>query len=66
MIRVLTLASGTRDGQIVIVVRVHLTLGSQAAILSPNPGRQVTVLDELAVEQLWNMKANSSQVWDIS
>ena len=43
---------GPRDGQIVVVVWVRLALRSRAAILSPDPGRQVTVLDELVVEQL--------------
>ena len=56
MIRVLTLASGTRDGQIVVIVRVHLALWGRAAILSPDPGSQVTVLGELAVEQLGKIK----------
>ena len=60
MIRILTLASGTRNQQIVVVVQVRLAPGSRAVILSPDPGSQVTVLDELAVEQLRRKKANPS------
>ena len=41
-----------RDRQIVIVVWVHLSLGIRAAILSLDPGGQVTILGELALEQL--------------
>ena len=66
MIRVLTLVSSTGDGYVVIVVQVRLALGSQAAILSPDAGSQVTVLDQLAVEQLQKIKENLSQVNDIS
>ena len=50
MIRLLTLASGARDRQITIIIRILLSLGRWAAIRSPDSGSKVAILGSLALE----------------
>ena len=66
VIRVLTLALDTRNGNVVVVVRVFFVLGSRAAVLSPNPGSQIAVFNKLALKQLQKKETSPSQVRNLN
>ena len=60
VIRVLTLAVDMGDGDVVIIIRVLFARGSRTAVLSPYPGSQIAIFNELALEQLQNKETNPS------
>ena len=60
VIRVLTLAVDTGDGDVVIIIWVLFPRGSQTAVLSQYSGSQIAIFNKLALEQLQSKKTNPS------
>ena len=60
VIRVLTLAVDTGDGNVVVIIWVLFARWSRTAVLSPNPGSQITIFNKLALEQLQNKETSPS------
>ena len=62
VIRVLTLGLDSRDRDVVVIVWIIFTRRRGAAIFSPDPGSEVAILKDLALEQLRTREASPNQM----
>ena len=62
VIRVLTLALDSGDGDIVVAIRVRFILRGLAEVFSLDPGGQIAIFDGLAFKQLPNKETSLGQV----